>query len=123
MGSGECDANSWGPLLVPAEGFVACFAFTNANLRPRVTVLIISGANPHMWSLVKDKLEQTVHVIKEGLIWHGPAARFARLVVLRLGGGGKWRVGVASEGVMNCFEWNPERPTQAPLACAKGCFE
>ena len=71
----------------------------------------------------KGKLKQAFHIVKVGFIRHGPAARPARLVILWFGGGSKWGVGVASEGVMNCFEWDPERPAKAPLAGAKGCFE
>ena len=40
-----------------------------------------------------------------------------------LGGGGKWGGGMASEGVMDCFEWDPKRATEASLASTEGCFD
>ena len=73
-----------------------------------------------MGALKEHKLNQALHIVEVGFIWHGPAAR---PVILRFGGGSKWGGGMASEGVMNFFQWDPERAAKAPLAGAKGCFD
>ena len=73
-----------------------------------------------MGALIEDKLNQALHVIEVGFFWDGPAPR---PVLLWFGGGSKWGGGMASEGVMNRFQWDPERAAKAPLTSAEGCFD
>ena len=103
MASGKCDANSWGPLFVSTNGFVTGFALTDADLCSCVVLLVVRGTDPHVWTLVQSDLKETVHIVEERFLWHGPTARLARLIGLRSRGGGKWGSRVASEGVMDCF--------------------
>ena len=86
MASGECDANSWGPLFVSTNGFVTSFALSDADLCSCVVCLVVRGADPDVWTLVQSDLQEAVHIVEERFIWDSPAGRLARLIGFQSGG-------------------------------------